>query len=302
MNAIEVIDSTKINDFLDCPRMFWFRHVLGWETDRTNNHLVFGQAWHDAMEHLLLDGYDDDSIAEAFGKFLDTYREHLPEDTDELFEPKTPSNAFKALVKYTQNYMNDNFTTLYTEIGGRISIDGRRSIAFKMDSVLQDENGKFFSLEHKTKGGSFTRVWNDDWTLAVQTGTYAHVLHCLFPPEQVKGVTINGVAFLKTDIRFNRVPVHRPPEQLQNWLFHINHYFDQIEAEFQVLSECSTDEPIMRAFPQNPRSCTKYFGCPYFDFCNAWPNPLKRCDEVPPGYRQRFWNPLEEPVKHEINV
>ena len=50
--TLQTVDSTKINTFLDCPRQYFFTYVLGWRSDRPNNHLVFGQAWHEAMEHL----------------------------------------------------------------------------------------------------------------------------------------------------------------------------------------------------------------------------------------------------------
>ena len=300
--AVNIIDSSKLNDYLDCPRMFFFRHILGWEIDRPNNHLVFGSAWHEAMEHLLLNGYGDDSMMAAYEKFLDYYRESFPAETDELFSPKTPANALLALARYCAEYRSDSFETLYTEIGGRVSIDGKRNIAFKMDSICRDQEGRIFSLEHKTKKNSFSRVWVDDWPLSIQVGTYSHVLNCLYSPEKVKGIFINGVGFLKTDIKFMRVPVYRAPEHCQNWLFHVNYYFDQIENEWEILLESTPDEPIMRAFPQNPRSCTKYFGCAFFDYCNAWANPLSRCEEVPPGMIIRHWNPLAEPVKHEFNV
>jgi len=56
----------------------------------------------------------------------------------------------------------------------------------------------------------------------------------------------------------------------------------------------------MMAFPMNTESCGNYFGCAYHDFCLAWPNPLKRCDEVPQGMKVEFWNPLEKSAKHEV--
>lgn len=306
-DAATVIDASKIKDFLSCPRMFFYRHVLGWEVDRPNNHLAFGSAWHEAMEHLLLNGYDDNSIMTAFDKFLACYREQFPEETDELFAPKTPMNALRALQAYAEAWHNDDFKTLHTEIGGQISIDGKRSLAFRMDSVCEHPDGSLFSLEHKTKGGAFTRVWIDQWPLSIQVGGYSHVLACLALDKPVRGVVINGAAFIKKrelcDFAFERVPVYRSPEHTQNWLFHINHYFDQIEMELdQLWNNCKPSDTIMTAFPMNPESCTKYFGCQFFDFCNAWNNPLARCEEPPIGYVIRHWNPLDRPVKTEMNV
>ena len=53
-------------------------------------------------------------------------------------------------------------------------------------------------------------------------------------------------------------------------------------------------DDILRAFPKNTESCTKYFGCPYADFCQAWMNPLQRCQEVQPGFKLDFWDPREQ--------
>ncbi|MBU2249242.1 MAG: PD-(D/E)XK nuclease family protein, partial [Gammaproteobacteria bacterium] len=97
------IDSSKLKDFKRCPRYFFYRHVLGWQSQTPNNHLVFGSAWHEAMEYLLLNGYGDNSVIEAFDKFLAYYRQSFPPETDEMFKAKTPDNAFWTLAQYA-NY------------------------------------------------------------------------------------------------------------------------------------------------------------------------------------------------------
>lgn len=303
--AITVLDSSKINTFLDCNRQFFFRYLLGWEMDKANNHLVFGSAWHEAMEHLLLNDYSEDSVMQAFDKFLETYRAEFPEETDAIFAPKTPDRALLALMEYAERYRDedDSHQTLYTEIAGEISIDGERSLAFRMDSICENASGAVFSLEHKTKGGPFSRVWVDQWALSVQVGAYNHVLQCSYLDTPIRGVIINGVSFQKTKFDFQRVLAYRSPEHLQSWLFHINHYFDQIEEEMQQLADnCTSNDEVLTAFPMNPGACTKYFGCQYFDFCNAWANPLKHCDSPPPGFLVRYWNPLAQPAKVVVKV
>jgi len=80
---------------MDCARQYFFEYVLGWRSTAPNNHLVFGSAWHAAIEHILQKGYG--AVDEAVFIFMNTYREELPPDTDELYSPKTPSRADEAL-------------------------------------------------------------------------------------------------------------------------------------------------------------------------------------------------------------
>lgn len=301
------LDSTKINTFLDCPRQYFFNYVLGWISDRPNNHLVFGSAWHEAMEHLLLNGYSELSVVMAYEKFETYYRKHFPVDTDELFKPKTPTNALKALLAYCDQYRSDpsEFKTLHTEIAGSIAIDAERSIIFRMDSICESlRDGNLFSLEHKTKGSSFSRQWTDQWALAFQVGTYSHVLNCLAVDRPVKGVVINGVAFAQRETKFQRVPVFRSPAHMQNWLFHARHYCDRLEDEYEhLIAACSSlEDDVLTAFPQNPQSCTKYFGCPFYDYCCAWTNPLQHAEKPPLGFKMEHWDPLAQPAKLEVNV
>lgn len=304
-HALQTVDSTKINQFLDCPRQYFYSYVLGWKSERTNNHLVFGQAWHEAMEHMLLHGYTPESVTDAYEKFLLCYRAEFPESTDEMFKPKTPANALRALLEYALHYQHDfkNFRVLHTEVAGHVSID-HRAIAFRMDSICENVDGALFSLEHKTKGSTFSRSWTDQWAMSFQAGTYTHVLHCLAVDRPVKNVTINGVGFAAKGPSFLRVPVARTPVHMQNWLFHARHFLDRMEDEMSQLVEAceNMDRPILTAFPQNPQACTKYFGCEFYDYCSAWGNPLQHAEKPPIGYCLDHWNPLAQPSKLEVNV
>jgi len=288
---------------MDCPRRYFYEYVLGWRPDAPNNHLVFGQAWHDAMEHLLLNGYEDDSVLAAFDKFLSTYREEFPESSDSLYEPKTPTNALRALGLYSERYLSDlrEFEVLYTEIAGTVPINQSQVLHFRLDSICRDKQGRYFSLEHKT-GSRMSRFWTDQWPLSVQVGTYTHVMHCLYPSPEVWGVKINGTFFQKTKIDFLRLPIRRTLDHMKQWLWNVTWWADQIAWNFESLTDCSDDEEVLMAFPQQPGSCTKYFGCPYHDFCLAWANPLQHLDIVPPGFKVEYWNPLEREARVKMDL
>lgn len=295
----DIIDGSKLKDYIDCPRMFFFRHLLGWVSDSPNNHLVFGSAWHDAMEHLLLNGYGNNSVIEAFEKFLTTYRKEFPEETDELYAPKTPERVLEALAKYAEEYRDDDFEVLYTEIGGTVPLDERSVMYFRQDTICRDHTG-IFSLEHKTLGKSVTRAWEQQWPLSIQVGTYAHALYCLFPEEEVYGVKMNACGIMKTKFDFKRIPIRKTFDSMQAWLWNTLYWLDRLYTDFDELEQSSEFDPVMTSFPMKTTACSNYFGCPYHDFCLAWNNPLQRCGEVPYGLKQTYWNPLDRPVKLKL--
>ena len=300
----KILDSSKWTTFMDCPRRYFWEYVLGWRSDAPNNHLEFGTAWHDAMEYLLLNGYSDECVIGAFDKFLAHYRDHFPESSDELYDPKTPRNALKALSLYAERYLSDlrDFEVLYTEAAGTVPVNEVQVLHFRLDSICRDTQGRHFSLEHKT-GSRLSRFWTDQWPLSPQVGTYTHVMHCLYPSNDVWGVKINGTFFQKTKIDFSRIPIRKTLSQMQQWLWNVNWWADQIAWQFESLTgHCSADDPVLMAFPQQPGVCTKYFGCPYHDFCLAWPNPLQHLDEIPAGFKYDFWDPSEREATHRMDL
>lgn len=302
----EVTDSTKLQCYKDCPRMYFYQYVLGWRRSTPNNHLQYGKAIHIAMEHLLLNGYDNDSLLEAFSLFNQEYRKVFGEETDDLFTPKTPDRTIQMLAEYCNLYKDDfnKYEVVMLdsnpmiEISGIVSVDGYYNLYFKMDSILRRlKDGKIFSLEHKTKGGPFNRQWRMDFPLGTQVGTYTHALYCLFDPAEVLGVTINGLALKKTKtpmFEFERLPIWKTPSQMQTWQCHTVRWLAQLEYDFNQLVQAQEGDDVLVAFPMNERSCTKYFGCPYHDFCLAWPNPLQRAWEPPIGFDVDFWDPRAE--------
>lgn len=300
----DIIDPSKLSDFTRCFRMYFYRHLLGWQSDAPRNDLKFGESWHIAMEHILLNGYDEASVAQAFDKFLACYREKFSADTDELFGAKTPERALSALLEYTVQYKDDPilYEVLYTEIAGSVPVSKKRTIRFRIDAILKDQQGRIRSLEHKTKGGSISTTWYNQWPMSIQIGTYHHVLNCLYPEVDVDGIWVNGAGFLKTKFDFQRLPVKKTREQMQVWFDTTNYWFDMLDLELETLAESNESDNTLIAFPCNPNGCDKYWGCPYLDFCVSWPNPLRECDEIPLGFEQEFWNPLDKKPTKEMKL
>lgn len=298
-----VLDSSKIEEYMTCPRRFFYRYILGWRPAVKSYHLVFGSAWHALMEHLLITGYRD--VPGAIKEFEKVYWTEINEQEDKENAPKNLANAIKGAISYAQKYNIEDAgcKVLYTEVAGSVPLTSEWSIHFKMDSILEDTNGMIFSLEHKT-ASSFSRQFVDKWTLAVQPNAYNHVLYSLFPEESVWGVKINGAAFFKSkDPDFIRVPVRRSIQMLDSWYANIIEWVGSYYDDLNALSVANTETNSLHCFRQNTTSCTDYFGCSYYPFCISWSNPLRYIDNVPVGFIVEHWDPrktIEDKAKYKV--
>jgi hypothetical protein len=291
----EIVDASKLNNFLECERKYFYAHILGWQGELPSLHLEFGKAWHLAMAHLLVNGYGEVSLLEAYMKLTAHYRQFFPEMVDITNDPKTPTQALAALREYVKVYKDEKFIPIYTEISGSVPMDETHRIFFKIDSIIEVD-GLIRSREHKS-GTTLNRQWEDQWVLSMQTGVYSHVLYCLYPKEKVWGVEMNGTFFLKTMKKFKRVPARRNMEMMNVWYWTALDHMYKLDWEMSRLAECKKEDPVMMCFPMRSTSCTNWFGCAYHDFCMVWANPLQHCYEPPMGFRQKYWDPREDEEK-----
>ena len=308
-----IIDASKLQDFMQCARYYFFTHILGWRWDAPNIHLEFGSAIHIAMDYLLTHGYGKESVLKAYLLFEDYYREYFSEFDDEENAPKIPINVLVGLPKYVNQYRAEDAQdrTLFTEIAGSVLISETDVMYFKMDSVLYRPNRGIFSRDHKT-GSSFGKGWAEQWTQSTQMGMYAHALQCMLPLLVDKvanpvfwGMEVNGLFFRNApqlkqdgtlyanarDTEFHRIPILRGPEHMNDWLYTTQFWYDWLKTETAKLPECSDSDDVLMTFPKNPKGCDKYGGCRFMDFCSSWANPLRRCEKPPTNYIVEFWDP-----------
>lgn len=305
----DVLDSTKIQTFLECPRKYFYEYMLGWRRRSGNLHLNFGSAIHSAMEHFNHlrkqngKGYrlTDQDIADAVIIFTHEYRENHPEDEDEWNKPKDLETGKLAIVAYAEEYdrKDSNEEVLFPETTGVVLIDVERVVHFKCDIIAEDDRG-IFARDYKTAQRK-SDLWAMDFELRIQIGTYIHAARCMFPDRvnDVWGLEVRGIFLYKAmnkdrkygKVDFWDVPIRKDPSMMEVWRQSMVRWTDTLFKEMELLQECDAEEPVLRAFPMNTTSCTNYGGCPYHDFCTVWPNPLSRCQKVPMDYEVRFWDP-----------
>lgn len=120
-----ILDSTKIQEFMECARKYMFMRLMGWQPAAPNLHLVYGSAHHDGMEHLLINGIKIESLKDTIKVFLKTYYEDftklkspnkdhpIPSDfmltlLDTADEAFSLQSYYNACLKYYQVYYKEH--------------------------------------------------------------------------------------------------------------------------------------------------------------------------------------------------
>ena len=300
--TLEVQDASKMQEYMTCERLYFFRYVLGYTSEEPIHNLVFGSAWHLAKRVLLTNRpWTAEIIEAAYQAFLTEYRKTYHEATD-LDLIKNPARARLGLYSYAEQYADDDYKNLITEKGIVVPISDKWKLYGKMDSILQDDLRGIYSLEHKTAGRLYS-YWADSWKLKFQVNLYHFFLYAYFPPEQVGGIVIDGTVFRKNEVEHVRVPVKKSPEAMEAFLFQATTLFQSLEDDFDRLSHSKPEDVVLKAFPRRTENCVKYNRlCPCFDICQAWENPLQHLDSIPAGYKVEHWDPRKEDAEVTINI
>lgn len=296
-----IIDSSKLKVYERCMRAFFFEYILGWRIEGPNNNLIFGEAWHRAMEYILTHGFTVKSVIKA-AKIGEKYiREYFSPLDDAVNGAKIPGVIPIALAEYIARYKSDRFEILYTEVGDCVPInESGRLLYFRIDAIVKDKDNHdlIVGLEHKTSG---RRGYFEQYTTDIANGAYNHVLYSVFEPEEVYGMMVNGIVILKKERDFQRLPARRKPESMMEWLWTVNHWYDRFEWDLAELGECSEGDAVMTAFAKQTEDCFKYGKCKYCDLCHAWTNPLQHAEQPPPGFEVERWDPRERSKKATFN-
>jgi len=284
-----VLDSSKIESYLTCPRQYFFRYGLHWVSPDPSIHLEFGSAWHRAKRALLL-GWTQERAMELFEEH---YRQYFPPETDLLNAPKNPGNAAIALQEYVEQFRTENqlLEVLFTEVTGEVMLEPGLDVAFKIDAIVRDRSGLVWVLDHKT-GSRLDSTWTQEWELSFQMWLYTHALCCMYEPQNVGGALVDGSIFRKMGNAHIRVPVRYTEQK------HISMYQDVLHTCRRIHQSHEQDY-----FQREPTGCTMWMRmCPYYHYCNSFYGCESLRTVQPEGMVVREWNPLEEAPDKDFHL
>lgn len=303
---INMMDSTKLQAYISCPRKFFYEYVLAWRPETMSNHLIFGQAWHEALEYLFKFGITVENIPPAYEKFLELYRKSFPESTDSWFGGKTPDNALKGLIEYCKCHPEDTYKwqVLATEVTDSISLetpyDKSYYLTVKLDAILFDKKKeKIIIMEHKT-GSAAGEWWSRQWHLSLQVGAYIMACNLAYNQDDTECI-IDGAFFLKTMRKFERVFIIRSESSMENWYNSVITTMKRLQDDYDMLHADILNGELSKSFCQNPLACSNYGGCAYWDICTCSKDVMAIAldRKIVNGFKIETWNPVKEEKEKE---
>lgn len=318
-----MVDNTMISDHRTCDRYFYYRHIRGLTPETTSPALVFGSAWHDAMDvvwKLLTKNPEIDTTKCAELAFLDWHinwkkagfpgLDEMSGDIDYRFAVRNPATALEMIYSYIEKRRSfiSKCEMIAIEQPFAVPLDPRDNNLIyvgRLDKVVKHE-GEIKIIEHKTsseyaKGPGFKRSFADSFSPNSQIDGYLFAGRMLYG-SHCRNILVDAALVHKEHHdTFAFFPIRRQEAHLDAWLWETRVRIDQIEANLSAFTKSPKSAPYMAAFPKNTSSCTKYNGCQYLDLCKMWANPKGR-EEVPDGFKYEVWEPFDLLKLNKINL
>jgi len=126
------LTATQVNDFLTCPRMYWYAHVLELPLEFARPEMVVGKAIHAAIASVHDDFEKSVDQSDLIQSGIDTYFKSIDDQLNEHpefgldifdlkpFEPK----ALSMITLYLQDLRNFQANKVLTEVHFSFEIDG----------------------------------------------------------------------------------------------------------------------------------------------------------------------------------
>lgn len=298
-------DSTSLDYFKRCPRLYQYKMIEGWNSTEENVHLRFGQEFHTALqnyEKLKADGIDhDESVFHVVRELM-----YSVEDWNPDHKYKNRSFLIRSVIRYLDKYKDDPAKTLIlqngkpaVEVSFRFELDygplqeyipeDINSPPYKaglpyvlcghLDRVV-DFNGEIFVMDHKTTTSTPTNYYWNQFEPNNQMTLYTLAGKIIFQTN-IKGVIIDAGQILIDDTRFTRGTTYRTPDQLEEWLQDLSAWL--LKAEEYAKNGY---------WPMNDTACDKYGGCKFREICSKSPSVREKflkSDFV----QEPIWNPLK---------
>ncbi len=307
-----VLTYSSTSAFKACRRKYQYAYVDQIKPKEEPRPLRFGSVFHTALEMYYrgeTPGAILDKIDELFSKV-----EIDPLNTELQMEVEQDRELVKTIYgRYIQHYACENIQPILLESQGEVPIlnpkTGRPSrnwtFRFKVDGVVQDSNGFYWIIEHKTASQINTQ-YIKSLTMDTQCVAYIDAIRRTFPLD-IKGVIYNvvlkdapkppallkkgGLSIAKNQnttaelfrdaIIENGLDEADYAEHLEwleanqkqffyrEWLVFPEELIQEWRQEIWQIAQDVREAEKKKAWYKNTAQCTKYGICQYFDICTA---------------------------------
>lgn len=282
----DAIDSSMLKDFMDCPSMFYLRHILGLRRRiRTPGEVAkfdWGTTWHGLQENFWKTG----SEAEALKWLGENFPEGIRPDTDKHKRGK--ERMFKIFFEYIEKFakeINEDFDTIRTEQFFDIFNEefGIRWCG-RIDAWrVRKRNGKIIPWDYKTTSAmsdSFFEMHEHGFQIPGYVWGAQHLT-----TEPVEEIVLDVLYTLTASHQFFRRTFRYTPHKLREWAANVKRVLEQI----YFLLDHHLDDP--EAWVKNWNECTRYGRCMFTDVHFVAPIGDSRLRIIESDYIEDRWDP-----------
>jgi len=296
-------DNTRLVSYKKCPREYFLKHWLGWDSEGIKAPLVFGLGWHDAQDVIWSYYHKVPSIELmqlAQAAFQTRWvEEGYPEEMDieqlNRLGARTPMVAAEMLYNYVdvRKHVLENAEIVAVEAPFAVPLPGggRRWLVGRLDKVI-NYNAQQLVIEHKSTteykiDGGFRETYIQSWSMDSQTKGYQYGGNLYY--GTVDGVWVDAaLVHKKVHDKFKFIPVSHQLPILDEWMADTLNWISRIERDTELYEQSHEAQ----AFPKNEFSCYGKFGaCTFVDICRTTPDPTK-LPGPPNGFIHKPWEPF----------
>lgn len=254
-DEIHSYDNTMIQNFLNCPRYYYWRHVRHLVSTRPAVQLTFGIAVHSALETY----YKGAGIEAALNAFAESWTAANIEGTDR----HNLENGLGILTHYFGFYPveQEAWDVKHVELPMEMQLRDNYYYFGKIDLVVLWRDYGYLVIDHKTTG----IVPNDTYMTMVNPGRQftGYIIYLTEWFENVYGAMLNAIYVNKASRQCARAITTRSEEMMATWVVETLDIIKSIERH----QESSI-------WPQNTGFCTKWNRrCEYYDLCTQRCHP-----------------------------
>ena len=307
-------DSTSIGYLKQCPRLYQYIMLEGWNAKAESIHLRFGIEYHQALQDYDISRASgiphNDAVHDVVRALLERTYGWNPDRDERTGKYKNRDTLLRTVIWYLDQFKDDPAKTLIDSDGVPVV---ERSFRFELDwgperSRLEGLSGEEVEqdIKYQTQPyllcGHLDRVvtFNDDIyvmdrkTTTTTPGSY--YFNQYEPNNQmslytlasqivfdspIKGVIIDVAQVLVDSSRFVRGFTYRTPDQLDEFVKDLQYWFNLAEGYAEA-----------NYWPMNDTACDKFGGCRFREICSK--SPQVRGQFLKSNFEQgEAWNPLK---------
>jgi len=305
-------DATSLSYLKQCPRLYKYIMIDGWQSEGESIHLRFGQELHIALQQYYIsraaDIPHDDAVHDVIHELLIRTWGWNPDTTERPGKYKNRHSLVRAVIDYVDGHIDDQAKT-YIKNDGTAAVE--YSFRFELDfgpkAAIETVNGEetltqpyvlcghldrivefndaIFVEDYKTTTSTPGPYYFDQYDPNNQMSLYTLAGQIVTEEDKarvpVKGVIIDAIQLLTDESRSVRGLTYRTQGRIDEWCIDLGYWLGMAEYYASI-----------NYWPHNDTACDKFGGCRFREICQKDPSVREKFLESN-FKRGTPWNPLQ---------